>query len=44
MESKKKEKNGWEEPRGRTGMKTQRQRMDLRTHGRGRAGGDEVRE
>ena len=31
MESKKQKKNGSEEPRGRTGIKTQTQRMDLRT-------------
>ena len=35
MESKKK-KNGYEEPRGRTGIKTQMYRMDLRTQGGGR--------
>ena len=35
MESKKKNKKlGSEEPRGRTGIKTQTQRMDLRTWGR----------
>ena len=43
MESKKK-KNGSEEPRGRTGIKTQMQRMDLRTWGGGRGSLDEVRE
>ena len=44
MESKK--KNGSEEPRGRTGIKTktQTQRMDLRTRGGGRVSWDEVRE
>ena len=31
MESKKKGKNGSEEPTGRTGIKTETQRMDLRT-------------
>ena len=41
MESK---KNGSEEPRGRTGIKTQMQRMDLRTQGGGRVSWDEVRE
>ena len=35
MESKKKKK-GSEEPRGRTGIKTQRYRMDLRAQGGGR--------
>ena len=43
MESKKKKK-GSEEPRGRTGIKTQTQRMDLRTQGGGRVSWDEVRE
>ena len=42
MESKK--KNGSEEPRGRTGIKTQTQRMNLRTRGGGRVSWDEVRE
>ena len=37
-------KNGCEEPRGRTGIKTQRRRMDLRTWGGGRVNWDEVRE
>ena len=37
-------KNGSEEPRGRTGIKTQMQRMDLRTRGGGRVSWDEVRE
>ena len=41
MESKK--KIGYEEPRGRTGIKTQ-MRMDLRTRGGGRVSWDEVRE
>ena len=43
MESKKKE-NGSDEPRGRTGIKTQTERMDLRTRGRGKVSWDEVRE
>ena len=43
MESKKK-KNGSEESRGRTGIKTQTQRMDLRTQGGGRVSWDEGRE
>ena len=42
MESK--NKNGSEEPRGRTGIKTQIQRMDLRTWGAGRISWDKVRE
>ena len=42
MESKK--KNGSEEPRGRTGIKMQMWRMDLRTRGVGRVSQDEVRE
>ena len=42
MESKK--KKGYEEPRGRTGIKTQTLRMDLRTHGGERVSWDEVRE
>ena len=42
MESKQTNKNGSEEPRGRTGIKTQR--MDLRTRGGGRGSWDEVRE
>ena len=37
-------KNGSEEPRGRTGIKTQTYRMDLRTQGGGRVSWDEVRE
>ena len=43
MESKKR-KNGSEEPRARTGIKTQTQRMDLRTRGGGRVSWDKVRE
>ena len=43
MESKKK-KNGSEEPRGRTGIKMQTWRMDLRTQGRVRVSWEEVRE
>ena len=42
MESKK--KKGSEEPRGRTGIKTQMERMDLRTQGVGSVSWDEVRE
>ena len=42
MESK--GKNGPEEPRGSTGIKTQMQRMDLRIWGVGRVSLDEVRE
>ena len=38
MESKK--KNGSDEPRGRTGIKTQTWRMDLRTCGGGRVSWD----
>ena len=37
-------KNGSEKPRGRTGIKTQTWRMDLRTRGGGRVSWDEVRE
>ena len=37
-------KNGSEEPRSRTGIKTQMQRMDLWTWGGGRVSWDEVRE
>ena len=45
MESKKKtKKKGSEEPRGRTGIKMQMYRMDLRTRGWGRVSLDEVRE
>ena len=45
MESKKKKrKNGSDEPRGRTGIKMQMQRMDLRTRGGERVSWDEVRE
>ena len=36
-------KNGSDEPRGRTGIKMQMQRMDLRTWGGGRVSWDEVR-
>ena len=43
MESKKKKKDS-EGPRGRTGIKTQTWRMDLRTRGWGRVSWDEVRE
>ena len=43
MESKKK-KTGSEETRGRTGIKTQTEKMDLRTRGGGRVSWDEVRE
>ena len=39
-----KKKKGSEEPRSRTGIKTQMQRMDLRTWGGGRVSWDEVRE
>ena len=35
---------GSEEPRGRTGIKMQTQRMDLRMWGGGRVSWDEVRE
>ena len=42
MESKKKKK-GSEGPKGRTGIKTQTQRMDLRTQGWGMVSWDEVR-
>ena len=42
MESKK--KNGSDEPRGRRAIKTQTQRMDLRTWGGGRISWDKVRE
>ena len=41
---KKRKKNGSEERRGRTGTKTQTQRMDLRPWGGGRVSWDEVRE
>ena len=45
MESKKKRKDGHEEPRGKRGIKTQTyQRMDLRIRGRGRVSQDKVRE
>ena len=43
MESKLKKK-GYEEPRGRTGINTQMQRMDLRTLEGGRVSWDKVRE
>ena len=36
--------SGFEEPRGRTGIKTQTQRMDLRTPAGERVSWDEVRE
>ena len=39
-----KKKNVFEEPMGRTGIKTQTQRMDLRTWRGGRISWDEVRE
>ena len=42
MESRK--RNGSDEPRDRTGIKTQTQSMDLRTRGGGRVSWDEVRE
>ena len=42
MVSKKKKKKGSNEPRGRTGIKTQTLRMDLRTRGWGRVSWDEV--
>ena len=42
MESKK--KKGSEEPRGRTGKKTRRYRMDVRTRGGGSVSWEEVRE
>ena len=45
MESKKKKKkSGSEETRGRTAIKMQMQRMDLRTWGGRRVSWDEVRE
>ena len=44
MESKRKKKKGSEEPRGRTGIKMQTYRMDLRTQGGGRVSWVEVRE
>ena len=37
-------KNGYEEPKGRTGIKTQMWRMDSRTQGGGRVSWDEGRE
>ena len=39
-----KKKNGSDEPRGRTGIKMQTLRMDLRTRRGGRVSCDEVRE
>ena len=39
-----KKKNGSEEPRGRTGIKMQKRRVDLRTRGGEGVGWDEVRE
>ena len=39
-----KTKNGSEEPRDRTGIKTQMERMDLRTRGGARVSWDEVKE
>ena len=39
-----KKKKGSEEPRGRTGIKTQKYRMDLRTQEGGRVSCDKVRE
>ena len=39
-----KKKKGSEEPRGRTGIKTQMYRMDLRTRGGAMVSWDEVRE
>ena len=39
-----KKKNSSKELRGRTGIKTQTYRMDLRTRGRGRGSWDEERE
>ena len=39
-----KKKSGCEEPRGRTRIKTQTYRMDLRTWGGGRVNWDEVKE
>ena len=41
MESKEK---GFEEPKGRTGIKTQMYRMDFSTRGGGRVSWDKVRE
>ena len=43
MEAKKNKKDS-EEPRGRTGIKMQMLRMDLRTRGGGKVSWDEVRE
>ena len=39
-----KKKKGSEEPRGKTGIKTQMERLDLRTLGGGMVSWDEVRE
>ena len=39
-----KKRKSFDEPRGRTGIKTQMYRMDLRTRGGGRVSWDEVRE
>ena len=36
MESKRKKKNDFDEPRNRTGIKTEKERMDLRAWGGGR--------
>ena len=44
MESKQQQKNGSDEPRGRTGIKMQMSRMDLRTWRWGRVSWEEVRE
>ena len=44
MEPKKKKEKGCDEPRGRTGIKTQTERMDLRTQGGGRVSWDKMRE
>ena len=41
---KKKKKSGYEEPRGRTRITMQTEKMDLRTQGGGRVSWDEVRE
>ena len=43
IESKKRKKNGYERPSGRTGIKTQMLSMDLRTRGGRRVSWDEVR-
>ena len=44
MEPKKKKEKGCDEPRGRTGIKTQMYRMGLRTQGVVKVSWDEVRE